>query len=198
MLSFAITGGIGSGKSYVSALLEQRGIPIYNADNEAKRLMQSDEVIQRDLIALLGSEVYQDGVLNKPFLAKYLFSDASHAQKVNAIVHPRVKADFYRWKEAQTGVDVVGMECAILFESGFDDTVDRIVMVYAPLEIRLERAMKRDKASKEQILARISAQMDDEEKKRRSHYVIHNDGTESVDLQLEKLLSSLCQGNIAR
>ena len=195
MISFAITGGIGSGKSYVSALLEQRGIPIYNADNEAKRLMVTDEVIHRGLVSLLGEDVYQDGNLNKQLLAGYLFADPLHAARINAIVHPRVKADFYRWKEQQSDQPVVGMECAILFESGFDDTVDQIVMVYAPLELRVERAMQRDTATREQILARISAQMDDEEKRRKSDFVILNDGSKPLGEQLDKVLTALQQGN---
>ena len=196
MISFAITGGIGSGKSYVSDLLEQRGIPIYNADKEAKHLMLSDEVIRQGLISLLGNDVYQNDELNKPLLAQYLFSDASHAQKINSIVHPRVKADFYRWKEEQQGTEIVGMECAILFEAGFADAVDKVVMVYAPLAIRLERAMKRDSATREQILARISAQMDDEEKRQKSDLVVYNDGTTPLDIQLEDLLTHLQQGNM--
>ena len=100
MISIAITGGIGSGKSFVSNLLMKEGIPIYNTDDEAKRLMVTDEGIRQDLIALLGEEAYLDGALNKPLLASYLFSDAGNAARINAIVHPRVKADFHRWLEA--------------------------------------------------------------------------------------------------
>ena len=99
MTSIAITGGIGSGKSYVSVLLQAAGIPVYNTDNEAKRLMLSDEGIRQDLIALLGEGVYTDGTLNKPMLASYLFAGSENASRINAIVHPRVKADFRRWME---------------------------------------------------------------------------------------------------
>ena len=95
MNRIAITGGIGSGKSYVSALLEARGIPIYNADNESKRLTVSDEKIRNGLIALLGEEVYQGNMLNKTLLASYLFASSENAAKVNAIIHPCVKADFF-------------------------------------------------------------------------------------------------------
>jgi len=191
MISIAITGGIGSGKSYVSDLLQKRGIPIYNTDDEAKRLMLSDEAIRKDLIALLGADVYMDGVLNKALLASYLFADADNAARVNAIVHPRVKADFYRWLSEHQDCEMAGLESAILFEAGFEDTVDVIVMVYAPEALRIERAMKRDHATERQIRARMSAQMDDEEKCRMSHFVIRNDGVTPLESQLSLLIEQI-------
>lgn len=194
MTSIAITGGIGSGKSYVSALLQAAGIPVYNTDNEAKRLMLSDEGIRQDLIALLGEGVYTDGALNKPMLASYLFAGPENAARINAIVHPRVKADFRRWMEEQEGQEIVGLECAILFEAGFEDAVDAVVTVYAPEALRVERAMKRDGATEAQIRARIAAQMDDEEKCRLSDYIIYNDGSISLENQLSALVAQLKKG----
>lgn len=191
MISIAITGGIGSGKSYVSSMLQKQGIPIYNADDEARRLMLSDEGIRQDLIALLGENVYVDGILNKPMLASYLFADSGNAARINGIVHPRVKADFRRWLERQADKEVAGLECAILFEAGFEDTVDAVVMVYAPEALRVERAMKRDHATEAQIRARIAAQMDDEEKCRRSDYVIYNDGCIPLEEQLATLITEI-------
>ena len=194
MTSIAITGGIGSGKSYVSVLLQAAGIPVYNTDNEAKRLMLSDEGIRQDLISLLGEGVYTDGALNKPMLASYLFAGPENAARINAIVHPRVKADFRRWMEEQEGQEIVGLECAILFEAGFADTVDAVVTVYAPEALRVERAMKRDGATEAQIRARIAAQMDDEEKCRLSDYIIYNDGSISLENQLSALVAQLKKG----
>ena len=194
MTSIAITGGIGSGKSYVSVLLQAAGIPVYNTDNEAKRLMLSDEGIRQDLIALLGEGVYTDGTLNKPMLASYLFAGPENAARINAIVHPRVKADFRRWMEEQEGQEIVGLECAILFEAGFADTVDAVVTVYAPEALRVERAMKRDGATEAQIRARIAAQMDEEEKCRLSDYIIYNDGSISLENQLSVLVAQLKKG----
>lgn len=191
MISIAITGGIGSGKSYVSNLLQKRGIPIYDTDDEAKRLMISDAAIRQGLIALLGANVYIDGILNKPLLASYLFAGADNAARINAIVHPRVKADFYRWSSEHQDCEIVGLESAILFEAGFEDTVDVIVMVYAPEALRIERAMKRDHATEEQIRARISAQMDDEEKCRMSHIVIRNDGVMPLEDQLTLMIEQI-------
>ena len=191
MISIAITGGIGSGKTFVSNLLKERGIPIYNSDDEAKRLMVSDEGIRRDLMALLGEDVYQGDALNKSLLASYLFADAGNAARINAIVHPRVRADFSRWLAEHQDVEVAGLECAILYEAGFENTVDKVVMVYAPESLRIERAMKRDNATESQIRARIAAQMDDEEKSRRSDYVIYTDGRLSVEEQLSDLIKHL-------
>ena len=191
MISIAITGGIGSGKSYISNILQEYGIPIYNTDDEAKRLMVSDEGIRHDLIALLGEEVYVEGALNKSLLASYLFADAENAARINGIVHPRVKLDFCRWLEQHTDKEIVGMECAILFEAGFDDAVDSVVMVYAPEALRVERAMKRDHATESQIRARMAAQMNDEEKRKRADYVIYTDGSIPLDSQLSTLIAQL-------
>ena len=191
MISIAITGGIGSGKSYISNLLQEYDIPIYNTDDEAKRLMLSDEGIRHDLVALLGEEVYVEGTLNKSLLASYLFADAENAVRINGIVHPRVKMDFSRWLERHSDKEIVGMECAILFEAGFDDAVDAVVMVYAPESLRIERAMKRDHATEAQIKARIAAQMNDEEKCKRADYIIYTDGSIPLDSQLSTLITQL-------
>ncbi len=195
MISIAITGGIGSGKSYVSNLLEERGIPIYNADNESKRLTVSDVVIRRGLVALVGEQVYfDDGTLNKSLLAAYLFASSEHATQVNAIIHPRVKADFRRWLEEHEDYEIVGLESAILYESGFDDVVDAVVAVYAPESLRLERAMKRDGATEAQIRARMSAQMNEEEKRNKADYVVLNDGSACLQKQLDALIYQIKRG----
>ena len=194
MIKFAITGGIGSGKSYVSSLLEERGIPIYNADLESKRLTMQDEGIRKELVALLGEDIYQGATLNKPLLASYLFANSDNAVKVNSIIHPRVKDDFRRWVESQKDVPLVGLESAILYESGFDDVVNQVVMVYAPKAVRLQRAMKRDNATEEQVRARMSAQMDDEEKRSKADFVLMNDGIMPLEVQLDDLVRFLKKG----
>lgn len=200
MVKIGITGGIGSGKSYVSRLLtEHYEIPVYNTDSEAKRLMLSDEGIRRRLTALLGKEVYKsDGTLNKPLLANYLFADSCHAGQINAIVHPQVKADFLKWADLQTGCEIVALESAILFESGFDNIVDKVVMVYAPVELRIRRVMLRDGTTEEKIRQRIVAQMDDKAKQDRSDFIIFNDGSRPLNLQLDDLqetLEKMIKGN---
>ena len=191
MISIAITGGIGSGKTYVSNMFEERGIPIYNADTEAKRLMVQDEVIRKELIALVGEEVYQGAELNKPLLASYLFSSAEHVQQINSIVHPRVKADFIEWLKLRQQYEVAGIESAILFEAGFHDSVDSVIMVSAPEELRLARAMKRDGASEQQVRNRMSVQMSEDVKIRMADFVICNDGTQPLDEQISFILQIL-------
>ena len=191
MIKIAVTGGIGSGKSYISHLLENMHIPVYNADNEAKRLTVSDAGIRRELIALLGEEVYKDGVLNKPFLASYLFSDPAHVLRTNSIIHPRVRKDFAEWVEHRKDCEIVGMESAILYEAGFQDTVDAVIMVYAPVELRIQRAMYRDGVGEEQVRARIAAQMDDEEKRRRADFTVVNDGVQLLVPQLDRIVEQL-------
>lgn len=187
-----ITGGIGSGKSVVSHLLQLMGVPIYISDIEGRRLMTTNRLIRQQLIDLLGDEVYLDGKLNKPLLASYLFADKVHATQVNQIVHPQVKIDFRQWVERQfSSVSLVGIESAILIEAGFSSEVDKIVMVYAPMNVRIGRVMQRDHISKEQVEQRIRAQMDDEEKLSQAHYTIVNDGEKPLIPQVLELIASL-------
>ena len=187
-----ITGGIGSGKSFVSAILVKNGVPVYDTDTAAKHLMLTDSVIRSGLIALLGEEAYDGNGLNKSLLAQYIFSNKDNAARINAIVHPRVYDDFMHWVAAQS-TDVVGMESAILFESGFDKFVDKVLMISAPVEVRLERAMKRDKATRQQVISRMKAQLDDAVKLQKSHYVIVNDGVHDAEAQVNQFLSGLRQ-----
>lgn len=193
-IKIGITGGIGSGKSVVSRLLEVMGVPVYISDIESKRLTQTDLVIKEKLVSLLGEDVYKGGELNKPYLASYIFSHPNHAKQVNAIIHPQVKDDFHKWVLEYNDCKIVGMESAILVEAGFAGEVDAVVMVYAPLEVRLHRAMKRDLSSKELILKRIQSQMDDEEKKLHAHYVIKNDDESMLIPQVMELISLLEKG----
>jgi dephospho-CoA kinase len=191
MICVAITGGIGSGKSYISAMLEERGIPVYNADTESKRLTSSNVEIRSKLMALLGEEVYANGQLNKPLLASYLFASAENAARINGIIHPVVKEDFKCWLASHVEKEITALESAILYEAGFEDSVDAVLVVFAPRELRLERAMKRDKATREQIEARMDAQMDEEEKCRRADFVVYNDGTLPLDEQLTSFINQL-------
>ena len=191
MICVAITGGIGSGKSYVSAMLEERGIPVYNADTESKRLTLSNAEIRNKLIALLGEEIYANGELNKPMLASYLFASTENAVRINGIIHPVVKEDFKRWLTNHTEKEITAFESAILYEAGFEDSVDAVLVVFAPRELRLERAMNRDKATREQIEARMSAQMEDEEKCRKADFVVYNDGSLPLDEQLTSFINQL-------
>ncbi len=171
MIKLAITGGIGSGKSYVARQMSQLlGIPVYDSDANAKRLNEESPQIRQGLMDMVGSEVYDaNGHLNKAILASFLFASEENARKVNALVHPVVKEDFLRWASRQTA-QVVAIETALLAESGIDLVVDKIIRVDAPLETRIQRAMQRDGATREQILARMSKQTEYP----RPHVIIYN------------------------
>lgn len=189
--TIGITGGIGSGKSYVSAILREKfGIPVYDCDKEAKRLTASNEEIRQKLIALVGPEVFDGNKLNKQLLADYLFADVENASRVNAIIHPVVLQDFKRWAEEQHEKPIVALESAILFESGFNEMVDKVLFVDAPEEVRLRRAMLRDTASEAQIRARMKMQRP-ELHRLQADFIINNNQTDDSQLhnQLEKLLT---------
>ena len=194
-VKIGITGGIGSGKSVVSRLLEVMGIPVYISDGETKQLMMTDSCIRSELTALLGEEVYAGGVLNKSLLASYLFGSPEHAGQINGIVHPRVKEDFRQWVCQRAACRMAGIESAIQIEAGFADEVDVVVMVYAPEEIRVQRAMKRDASSRELIEKRIRSQMGDEEKRKLADFVIVNDGETPLIPQVLGLITFLSQNN---
>ena len=188
-MRIGITGGIGSGKTYVCRLLEQQlGVPLYDCDREAKRLMHSSPELRRQLSALVGAEVYDaDGHLDKAVMSRYLFADAAHAARVNAIVHPAVKDDFLAWAEQQA-TDVL-MESAILVEAGMRDSIDCLVVVEAPLELRIERAMRRDAASRQQVEARIRQQMPAEELRNYADFIVVNDGRDLLP-QLDPIVNN--------
>lgn len=189
--TIGITGGIGSGKSYVSAILREKfGIPVYDCDKEAKRLTASNEEIRQKLIALVGPEVFDGNKLNKQLLADYLFADVENASRVNAIIHPVVLQDFKRWAEEQHEKPIVALESAILFESGLGEMVDKVLFVDAPEEVRLRRAMLRDTASEAQIRARMKMQRP-ELHRLQADFIINNNQTDDSQLlnQLEKLLT---------
>ncbi len=190
-MTIGITGGIGSGKSYISAILREKfSIPVYDCDKEAKRLTASNEGIRQKLISLVGPEVFDADTLNKQLLADYLFADVENASQVNAIIHPVVLEDFRRWQKEQQDKQVVGLESAILFESGFNETADYVLFVDAPEDVRLRRAMLRDTASEAQIRARMKMQRP-ELHRLQADFIIDNNQTDDSQLhnQLEKLLT---------
>ncbi|NDW13806.1 dephospho-CoA kinase [Bacteroides sp. 214] len=191
MIKIGITGGIGSGKSVVSQLLQTMGIPVYISDTASKQLTTTDPYIREQLTQLLGEEIYQKGELNKPLLASYLFESEEHMRIINQIIHPRVKEDFRKWTTQQSANSIVAMESAILIEAGFRNEVDCIVMVYSSLEIRIERAMQRDNTTRELIAQRIEKQMDDELKKTHADYIIYNDETHPLIPQVTSFIEKL-------
>lgn len=188
-MRIGITGGIGSGKSYVARLLTSRfGIPVYDSDQQARRLMVESSEIRQKLVALLGDEAYDEsGKLCKPIVARYLFASEDHAAKINAIVHPAVKADFQRWATAKDGD--VALESAILLEAGFRDVVDCLLLVTAPEELRLRRAMQRDGVGEEQVRQRMARQTAEDFRLRAADFVLINDGRDVVP-QLKEFIDT--------
>ncbi len=192
MIKLGITGGIGSGKSVVSRLFRMMDIPVYLTDDEAKRLMIEDPIIRHELCTLVGNEVYQaDLSLNRSLLANFIFGNPDNLIKVNSIVHPRVKTDFLQWAEHHKTFPLVGMECAILYESGFEIVVDKVLLVTAPLELRLRRAVKRDSTQEEQIRKRIKHQWDDIQLIGRADFVVLNDEETLLLPQITEILQQL-------
>lgn len=194
MIRLGITGGIGSGKSVVSEILKIKGIPVYNADTEAKRLMVEDEELRHQLMQLLGDDIYfADGTLDKKKIASRIFSNPTLLQKVNQTVHPAVGKDFLRWeqKQAQQSKNIVAMESAILFESNLNMQFDKTLLVYAPLEVRVKRVMIRDAATLEQVQARIKNQSDEESKRSKADFVIENDNQQALLPQINQVLSQI-------
>lgn len=195
MIRIGITGSIGAGKSFIAQKIKQRGIPIYDTDREAKRLMMLSEEIRSKLIKLLGNEAYSSsGEFNKRLIASYLFASEDNARRINAIVHPAVKTDFLRWTASQES-QTIGMECAILFESGFDKLTNAVIVVSAPTALCISRAMLRDGCSKEEVMRRMALQMPDNERCAKTPYVIMNDGKTRIDECISEILARICHAS---
>ena len=189
-----ITGGIGSGKSYVCKLLAERGITVYDCDSAAKRLMRTSQELRQRLTDLIGPETYLhthhtteqgEWQLNKAAVAQFLLASEANAHAVDAIVHPAVFHDF-----EESGLQ--WMESAILFESGINRLVDRVIVVTAPEEVRIDRIMKRDAISRQQALQWLDRQWPQDEVRRRADFEIVNDGKQDIDKQLNIILEQLC------
>lgn len=186
MYKVGITGGIGSGKSLVCGLLSERGVAVYDSDSRAKELMHHSESLRKALVETFGGKCYVDGALNRRYLAERVFGDKEALRRLNSIVHPAVMADFAQWAEQQSGSYVV-IESAILFEAGLEHYVDATVAVMAPEALRLERAMKRDGASEEQIRERMRNQLSDDERSERATYAIINISLDDLEEDVEQL-----------
>ena len=194
MKIIGLTGGIGSGKSYVAAKMQLHGIPVYDSDSRAKLLTATDPVIKEALTELVGPTLYCPcgcGVMEKEVLAQFIFGNPENMAKVNEIIHPRVREDFKRWCIGQGSKEFCILESAILFESGFDSEVDYKVCVDAPLALRIKRCVKRDGVTEQAVVARINSQMDQEEKCRLADFVIVNDDVQALEPQISALIDNV-------
>ena len=176
-MKIGITGGIGSGKSYICQLLKARGIEIYDCDQAAKRIIRTSDDVRQQLLQLIGS-------LEKADIARFLLESESNAKKIDAIVHPAVFRNFeesgYQW-----------MESAILYESGISNLVDRVIVVTAPEEVRIKRVMQRDGISREKVLQWMKRQWPQEELRHRADYEIINDGQTDLNKQIDNILKGI-------
>lgn len=180
MFQVGVTGGIGSGKTLVCQVFEKLGIPVYHADEEARRLMEEDQALMGRMVELFGEEAYLGRALNRRYLAEVVFGNRERLNGLNALVHPAVKKDYQQWLAEQKGVPYVVEEAAILFESGASRWMDLVVMVYAPEELRISRVMARDGVEEETVRKRMIHQMGEEEKRERADLVIVNDEKERL------------------
>ncbi|MBO9203554.1 MULTISPECIES: dephospho-CoA kinase [Niastella] len=190
MLKIGLTGGIGSGKSTVAKVFEILGIPVYYADEAARRLMNEDEQLREQIIQHFGSSSYKNNQLDRPYIASQVFNNKEKLELMNSLVHPATIRDGEKWMQQQTSPYAI-KEAAIIFESGTQDSLDYIIGVSAPTALRLLRAMKRDGSTREQVLARMSKQIQEPIKMRLCDFVIFNDDQRAVIPQVMELHEKL-------
>jgi dephospho-CoA kinase len=185
-----LTGGIGSGKTTLVNYMESLGIPVFIADEEAKKAMQSPHVLE-EVKTSFGNSIFENGQLNRQQLASIVFSNPDKLKELNSIIHPEVKRLFAIWLNQLKTVPFVVYEAAILFESGSYQNCDYIITVTAPLEDRITRVMQRDNCSRAQVLQRINAQWTDEERAAKSNFVIDNTTAQSAKNEIDNILKIL-------
>lgn len=191
MLRLGITGGIGSGKSVVSKTLKVLGIPVYDCDSRAKWLQEHDADVRREIKSLLGDGVYEGERLNRKKMASMIFSDSTLLAKVEGIVHPAVEKDFNRWCVEQKK-EIVGLESAILYECGLDKKcIDKVCLVYAPTETRIERVAQRDSANIEEIRRRMANQASDDDKIKKADFIVNNFSNHGIICQVLEMMSKV-------
>jgi len=183
MKIIGLTGGIGSGKTTVANMFEALGVPIYIADNEAKKLLNTSRVLRKKLLDLFGEQAYTDEGLNRKFIASKVFSDKILLQKMNAIVHPKVAKHFKKWVAKQDAAYVI-KEAAIIFEHDMESNYDAVILVTADKETRIQRVLNRDHSSREKILAVIDNQLSEAEKINRANFIIENKDLENTKKQV--------------
>lgn len=185
-----LTGGIGSGKTTIANHFTAAGIPVYIADDEARKIMQSAEII-KEIKDLFGNVIFENGILNREKLAQIVFSNPEKLKLLNSIIHPAVKKHFDNWVLDHKNNSFVIYEAAILFESGSYKNCDKIITVTAPFETRIQRVIQRDNTTREQVLKRMNAQWNDDQRIAKSDFVIENQTPEITKLEVGKILKIL-------
>ena len=192
MIRVGLTGGIGSGKSTVAQIFELLGIPVYYADVEAKRLMNEDKELRLEIIKAFGKEAYSNDILDRKLIASIVFSDPGSLNKLNAIVHPATKKDGEAWMKKQATLYAIH-EAALIFEAKVNERLDYVIGVSSPSDLRMKRAMQRDHVTHEEILKRMSKQLDEETKMKKCDFVITNDEEQMLIPQVLALHEKLIQ-----
>jgi dephospho-CoA kinase len=180
MKKIGLTGGIGSGKSYVAEVFRHLGVPVFNSDDEARRIQETDQPVRNAIAAAFGDVFQADGKLDRKKLASVVFADRQKLQQLNAIVHPAVGKAFVRFCTLHVAKPYVIKEAAIIFELGLDEQMDGTILVSAPEKVKIERVMHRDSVTESEVRARMQKQWSDEEKKERADYFIDNDGQKAI------------------
>lgn len=193
MIKVGITGGIGSGKTHICKLLELMNFPVYYSDTESKRIQNENADVRAKLIELFSEECYTEDGLNRKFLAQIIFSDPTAKKQVEEIMHPAVAKHFTQWCETKEASNerIVFIESAILYESGFDKMVDKVIMVYADENVRIERSMRRDGADRTAIEERIKNQGSDKEKCKKADFIIYNNPNDLINKQIIEIIKAL-------
>jgi dephospho-CoA kinase len=195
MKLIGLTGGMGSGKTTVAKMFEDLGVPVYNSDREAKRLMNEDAGLRLAIVTLFGDQAYQDNTLNRSLLAEKVFVNKDLLSELNKIVHPAVREDFKTWAKQQQGAYVL-QEAAILFENGGYKGFDQMILITAPKKVRIGRIRKRDGLTEKAILERMQHQWPEKKKKELADYVINNKNLEDTRRQVLKIHNRILQKNL--
>ena len=185
-----LTGGIGSGKTTIANHFKSKGVPVYIADDEAKKILQTKEV-QLEIKAAFGNDVFSDNKVDKNKLAEFVFTNPEKLKILNSIIHPKVKNHFDNWVEKHQNFPFVIKEAAILFESGSYKLCDKIITIVVPLEERIQRVIHRDTTSYENVMKRINNQWTDEQRMSKSDYIIYNSDLEIAKKQANSILKIL-------
>ena len=192
VLKVGLTGGIGSGKSTVAQIFEVLGIPVYYADMAAKKIMNEDEDLRSAITNIFGEPAYTNNILDRKYISSIVFSDPAKLEQLNALVHPATKKDGEAWMKQQTSPYAIH-EAALIFEAKVSDRLDYVIGVSSPLELRIKRAVERDKVSREEVLKRMDQQLDEELKMSKCDFVLVNDEQQLLIPQVlelhEKLIS---------
>lgn len=188
-----LTGGIGSGKSTVANYIASKGIPVYIADEEAKKIMEREDVKQKIQNLFSESILNPDNSLNRKKIAEFVFNNSNKLKELNDIVHPAVQLHFKNWLNEHKDSSFVIKEVAILFETGGNKQCDKVILITAPEELRIERAMKRDNLTKKDILVRINNQLPDSKKKELSDFIIENINLSNTFLKIDEILKILAK-----